>query len=75
MGATHLDSEISKLGVKEKLSLIRTLWESIPVDELEARPLSQGELDELDRRVGAYRRDPTSGVALEDLDDAIRRRR
>jgi putative addiction module component (TIGR02574 family) len=72
MSATELQNEISKLSSKDKLKLIETLWNSLSNDEVAATPLTAHELDELDRRVALYEEDPTTGVALRDLDDYLK---
>lgn len=68
----ELQNEINKLSPKDKLQLIETLWNSLSNDDLAATPLTADELDELDRRVALYEEDPTSGVALRDLDDYLK---
>lgn len=53
-------AEILELSVAERLQLIGEIWDSIEQipDEL---PLSDAQREELDRRLEAYRHDPTAG--------------
>jgi putative addiction module component (TIGR02574 family) len=54
--------ELLALSRKEKLAIIEALSDSLDVDEAE---LSDAELAELDRRVEAYKANPSSGVPVD----------
>jgi putative addiction module component (TIGR02574 family) len=73
------------LSVEERLRLIDDLWFSIAVEAREGnaeasaaldlnRPLEPEVLAELQRRVEAYRRDPSSGVRWEVLSAELKRK-
>jgi putative addiction module component (TIGR02574 family) len=53
-------AEVLALPVAERLKLVETIWESI-AEFPEALRLTQGQEAELDRRLDAYRKDPTAG--------------
>jgi putative addiction module component (TIGR02574 family) len=53
-------AEVLALPVAERLKLVETIWESI-AEIPEALQLTQGQEAELDRRLDAYRKDPTAG--------------
>jgi len=53
-------AEVLALPVDERLKLVETIWESI-AELPEALQLTQAQEAELDRRLDAYRNDPTAG--------------
>jgi putative addiction module component (TIGR02574 family) len=53
-------AEVLALPVDERLKLVETIWESI-AELPEALQLTKAQEAELDRRLDAYRRDPTAG--------------
>jgi putative addiction module component (TIGR02574 family) len=53
-------AEVLALPVDERLKLVETIWESI-AELPEALELTQAQEAELDRRLDAYRKDPTAG--------------
>ncbi len=63
--------DFSHLTPAEREQLANELWKSL-ADEPEALPLTDGQANELDRRLAAYQSDPNSAVpwreALEDLE-------
>jgi len=71
MSVADLHNEIKVLSPEEKLRLIEVLWDSISSEALASAPLTSDEIDELDRRVAEYHDDPTTGIALEDLDEFL----
>ena len=71
MGHTELHNKLRGLSPEDKLRMLEFLWESMSRQDLERAPLTSAELDELDRRVAAYRDNPAAGVSLQDLDDFL----
>lgn len=53
MRTEELKSEINKLGVSEKISLIEDVWDEIAKSNLEL-PLPEWQKKELDRRLALY---------------------
>ena len=53
-------AEVLALPLDERLKLVETIWESI-AELPEALQLTQAQEAELDRRLDAYRNDPTAG--------------
>ena len=53
-------AEVLALPVDERLKLVETIWESI-AELPEALQLTKTQEAELDRRLDAYREDPTAG--------------
>ena len=53
-------AEVLALPVDERLKLVETIWESI-AEVPEALELTQAQEAELDRRLDAYRKNPTAG--------------
>ena len=71
MGAATKAYGLENLGVPEKVDLINELWEEI-VASSEAVPISEELGDELERRLAAYRADPSIAVTPEELSARIR---
>lgn len=59
-------SELLALPVGERLELIRLLWESV-AEQLVALDLTVAQMQELDRRLDAYERNPGAGVPWAEL--------
>lgn len=53
-------AEVLALPVAERLKLVETIWDSI-AEVPEALALTKAQEAELDRRLDAYRKDPTAG--------------
>jgi len=53
-------ADVLALPVAERLELVETIWDSI-AEMPEALRLTQAQEAELDRRLEAYRQDPTAG--------------
>lgn len=58
--------EILRLSVDDRIRLVQQIWESIAADN-PAPVLSRAERTEIQRRVDAYRRDPSIGIPAEDV--------
>jgi len=54
-------SELMKLPVQERIQLVSALWDSI-AEHPESIKLTPAEQQELDRRMEAYRKNPTEGT-------------
>jgi putative addiction module component (TIGR02574 family) len=63
-----LKMDISRLSVAERIQLAEDLWDSILAmpDEL---PLTDGQTQEIDRRLEQYQQDPTLGSYWEVVKD------
>jgi putative addiction module component (TIGR02574 family) len=65
--------DFSHLTPDERLQLAEELWESV-ADEPGALPLTEAQAQELDRRLAAYRQDPTAAIpwrqALDEIENS-----
>ena len=66
-------AEVLALPVDERLKLVETSWESI-AELPEALQLTQAQEAELDRRLDAYRKDPTAGSPWSEVKARILKR-
>ena len=77
MSAQHLETEALKLPVRERIRLAQELWDSI-IPEAEADPdllpLSEEQIQELERRLAEHERDPGSAIPWEEVRDRLRAR-
>ena len=64
-------ADLLELSVAERIQLVEDLWDSIAAVP-EALPLSDAQREELDRRLDAYRRDPSAGSPWEEVQRRIR---
>ena len=71
MSKRHLN--IANLTAEERLNLLNGIWGSLAA-ESEAVPLTQGQREELDRRLDGIDRQGTDGIPWEDVLDRIRAR-
>ena len=65
-------AELLKLPVAERIRLVEAIWDSIAAVP-EALQLTDAEGEELDRRWGAYERDPSLGSPWADVRARIQR--
>jgi putative addiction module component (TIGR02574 family) len=56
-----------KLSVAERIQLAEDIWDSIPAEDPAAVPLTPVQLQELQARLDAHERDPSSAVPWEQL--------
>lgn len=56
--------ELRRLSASEKLALVTELWDDLAAHP-EAVPVAAGQIAELDRRMAAYRQDPTQVTTWE----------
>ncbi|HMG60116.1 MAG TPA: addiction module protein [Burkholderiales bacterium] len=68
----ELVAEILALPVAERMRLVEAIWDSIS-SVPDALPLTQWQMDELDRRLKEFEADPDSGATLEEVFARIRR--
>jgi len=68
----ELVAEILALPVAERMRLVEAIWDSIS-SVPDALPLTQWQMDELDRRLAEFEADPDSGASLEEVFARIRR--
>ena len=71
---TPSEREIETLSVEERLSLIERVWDSLSETSTEI-PLTDGQREELDRRIDELEREGPVGIPWEDLLDEIEGRR
>lgn len=66
--STHplLKVEISQLSIAERIQLAEDLWDSI-LEQQDELPLTEAQLQELDRRLERYQQEPTAGSTWEDV--------
>lgn len=64
--------ELQKLPVAERLELVEELWDSIARDS-DQLTLTPAQMEELDRRLADYEKNPEEGVPWEEVRDRIRR--
>jgi len=62
---------LAQLSLQEKLLLASELWNEVTA-QTEDIPVSQEILDELDRRMEEYRRDPSTASPWEEVKQRIR---
>jgi putative addiction module component (TIGR02574 family) len=65
MAATVLE-QVMHLSVEEKLDLISALWESL-AEHPESIPVPDWQLEELERRIEAQRKDPQPGQTWDEV--------
>jgi putative addiction module component (TIGR02574 family) len=68
----QLVAEILALPVAERMRLVEAIWDSISAVP-DALPLTQWQMEELDRRLAEFEADPDSGATLEEVFARIRR--
>ncbi len=68
----ELVAEILALPVAERMRLVEAIWDSIS-SAPNALPLTQWQMDELDRRLAEFEADPNSGATVEEVFARIRR--
>ena len=66
-------AEVLALPVAERLKLVETIWDSI-AEIPDALELTQAQEAELDRRLDAYRKDPTVGSPWSEVKARILKR-
>ena len=71
---TLSEREIETLSVEERLALIERVWDSLPETSPHI-PLTDGQREELDRRIDELEREGPVGISWEDLLDEIEGRR
>lgn len=77
MSVQELEAEALKLSAPERIRLAQELWDSI-IPEAEENPdllpLSEEQIQELERRLAEHERDPGSAVPWEDMRARLRAR-
>jgi putative addiction module component (TIGR02574 family) len=66
-------AEVLALPVDERLKLVETIWDSI-AELPDALQLTQAQEAELDRRLDAFRKDPTAGSPWSEVKARILKR-
>jgi putative addiction module component (TIGR02574 family) len=65
--------DIAELSVAERIQLVEDLWDSLTVTP-EAISVTQAQRDELERRLQAYRDNPSEGASWDQVKAGIKRR-
>ncbi len=68
--ATNLRDDILRLSIKERLSLVEDIWDSIASDSGSIE-LTEAQSSELDRRIEAYERDQSPGEPWDEVKEQI----
>jgi putative addiction module component (TIGR02574 family) len=63
-------TEIRQMTVPERLDLIGEMWGALVEEQAEA-PLTEAQVREIDRRLEAYRRDPSRGASWEEFSQRL----
>jgi putative addiction module component (TIGR02574 family) len=63
-------SEVNQLTVTQKLLLVSELWDDLAAHPTEV-PVSREQIAELDRRMEAYRRDPSQTTTWEAIQQRL----
>ena len=58
---------IDRLSVQERLALVHAIWDSIAADS-EATPLTETQIQEIDRRLAAHRANPQAAIPWEQIE-------
>jgi putative addiction module component (TIGR02574 family) len=72
VSAPYID-QILRLSVDERIRLVQQIWDSIAA-ESEPPPLSDAQLSEIERRIAAHKRDPSTAIPWEDALSRLRER-
>lgn len=66
--------DFTKLSVSERIQLAEDIWDSIPAENPDAVTLTSGQLQEIQTRLDAHERDPSSAVAWDEVRSKLFRR-
>ena len=66
-------SDISSLPIGDRLRVVHAIWDTFP-DDVDL-PLSPEQQAELDRRIAAHRRDPSTSISHDELMRRVENRR
>ncbi len=58
---------IDRLSVPERLALVQEIWDSIAAD-VETAPLTEGQRQEIDRRLAAHKANPQAAIPWEQVE-------
>jgi putative addiction module component (TIGR02574 family) len=64
---------IDRLSVAERIALVEEIWDSI-ASEVKQAPLSEGEQQEVDRRLAGHRANPQAAIPWEQIEAEARAR-
>lgn len=67
-------ADIRALSIAERIQLVQDIWDTIAA-EPERVPITEAQRQELDRRIGAYRRDRDGGAPWPEVRARITTRR
>jgi len=75
MTSAALREELRRLSLAERLELVEDLWDSIAAEcEREPFPLTDAQLEDLERRLAEANSDPMGGSPWEEVRERIRHR-
>ncbi|MBY0528150.1 MAG: addiction module protein [Gemmataceae bacterium] len=66
MPPTLQELGIDQLSADDRLALAEAIWDSL-TQEVEQAPLSEAQHQDLERRLKAYRANPTAGLSWEEV--------
>ena len=69
-----LVAELLKLSPAERIELAEELWDSVADHPEELPPLTDAERIEIERRIEAYKHDPSTAASWEDVRARLRAR-
>ncbi len=70
MSATVKSLGIDRLSLAERILLVEEIWDSIAA-EAQGVEVPQTHKDELDRRIEAYREDPSAGSSWDEVKERL----
>jgi putative addiction module component (TIGR02574 family) len=73
MAVSMADYGLDQLSVEDRLTLAQQLWDSI-AEELSRLPLTEAQMQEVDRRLAAHRANPQAAVPWEQVEAEARAR-
>jgi putative addiction module component (TIGR02574 family) len=68
----ELWAELMKLTVAERIQLAMSLWDSVPPEDFP--PLTDEEIEELERRLAEHEKDPGTAIPWEEVRAQLRAR-
>ena len=72
MNVDQTISDLSALPVVDRLRVVQAIWDTLP-DDIDI-PVTPQQQEELDRRLAAHRKNPSSSIAHDELMRRVRNR-
>ncbi len=67
MPPTIQELGIDRLSVEDRIALVQAIWDSIAA-EVEHAPLTEAQMQEVDRRLAAHRANPRAAIPWEQVE-------